>query len=170
MLKKTITILLITLIILPLFYWNRTLGILILTFEVLLILFYKKQTIFARIFTSILICLYSHWIYFNLSGFLVTHYFSIKQLVTEMNQTKSETFEIKNNSLDPKNSEIQKEMERLDLYFAQIESNQNKITFSIKGKYWTGKESAENAFVYTDFTFFAATAYPTTVYINAYDD
>ncbi|MCD0465329.1 hypothetical protein [Flavobacterium sp. ENC] len=87
-----------------------------------------------------------------------------------MNQTESGTFDITNNSLDIKHLKIQKEMERLGFYSAQIDANRDKITFDIKGKFWNGKESAENPFVYTCFTFFGATSYPTEVYINAYDD
>ncbi|OXG06919.1 hypothetical protein BC749_107131 [Flavobacterium araucananum] len=171
MLKKTIFLLLTVLLILPFFFWNQITGIIIVTIEIILILLYKRQNLFARIFISILICFYSHWIYFNLSGFLMTHYFSIKELIVAMNQTKSDTFETKNNLVaDPQTIKILKEMESLDFYFAQIDANHNKITFSINGKHWTGKESAENAFIYTRFTFFHATTYPTKVYINAYDD
>lgn len=168
MLKKIIFTLFIFLIILPLFYWNRTLGMVILILEVFFILFYKKQTIFVRIFISVLTFFYSYWIYFSLSGFLLTHYFSIKQLVVKMNQTESRIFEIKNDSLDSRNSEIQKEMKRLGFYYALINASGNKITFSIQGNYWNGNESAENPFTYTNFTFFAATSYPTEVYIKSY--
>ncbi|WP_428233094.1 hypothetical protein [Flavobacterium sp.] len=87
-----------------------------------------------------------------------------------MNQTESKIFEIKNKDSDPKNYEIQKEMKRLGFYYAYIDAKNNKITFNIQGSCWTGTESAEEAFVYTNLTFFTGTSYPVSVWIEANGD
>ena len=112
---------------------------------------------------SLILCFNTHWIYFNLSGFFFTHYFSIKDLTAEIRNSGLSKLEIRYD--DEGNTLVEQKMKKLSFDSFYIDSTSSKLTFYINSNSWWGDESAEQFEVSTQQTFYKGTSYPIEVAI-----